>query len=48
MLEILNARERDGAEWRDLFQLADERFKFLGVKKPKGSNLALIEARWEG
>ena len=48
MLEILNAREREEAEWRELFRLADTRFKFLGVTRPEGSNLALIEACWEG
>lgn len=48
MLAILNAREREFEDWQDLFQQADHRFKFLGVVKPKGANLALIEARWEG
>ena len=48
MLEILNAREREEVEWRESFRLADRRFKFPGVMRPEGSNLALIEARWEG
>ena len=46
MLSILNARERDADEWRWLFEEADPRFTFLGVKRPKGSDLAIIEAVW--
>lgn len=48
MLGILNARERDVDEWRLLFQDADARFEFLGVKRPRGSALAIMEARWSG
>ena len=48
MLSILNARERDADEWRSLFAEADPRFEFQGVKRPKGSNLAIMEARWNG
>lgn len=47
MLAILNARERDFEDWQHLFQQADPRFIFLGVTKPEGANLAIIEARWE-
>ena len=46
MLSILNARERDADEWRWLFKEADPRFVFLGVKRSKGSNLAIMEAIW--
>lgn len=35
MLDILNAREREEAEWRDSLRLADSRFKFLGVTRPE-------------
>ena len=48
MLEILNAREREEAEWRESFRLADSRFKFLGVMRPEGSNLALSETSLTG
>ena len=48
MLSILNARERDADEWRYLFAEADPRFEFKGVKQPKGSNLAIMEATWNG
>lgn len=48
MLSILNARERDADEWRSLFAEADPRFEFQGVKRPSGSNLAIMEAIWNG
>ena len=47
MLGIFNSRERDIDEWQSLFREADSRFEFLGVKEPKGSALAIIEARWK-
>lgn len=46
MLSILNARERDADEWESLFAEADPRFEFQDVKRPNGSNLAIIEAIW--
>lgn len=48
MLELQNARERELQDWKDLFTLADERFKFVGVVMPPGSNLAIITAEWQG
>ncbi|KAI1385143.1 putative O-methyltransferase [Hypoxylon trugodes] len=48
MLELSNAKERDLDEWKTLFQEADPRFIFQGVKQPSGSNLAIIELAWEG
>ena len=48
MLSILNARERDADEWASLFAEADSRFEFQGVKRPIGSNLAIMEAIWNG
>jgi len=48
MLSILNARERDADEWGSLFAEADPRFDFQGVKRLNGSNLAIIEAIWNG
>ena len=48
MLGIANARERGLDEWKSLFQEADARFAFIGVTEPKGSALAIIEARWNG
>jgi hypothetical protein len=46
MLEIGNAKERDLNEWRSLFQQADSRFEFKGMKQPAGSRLAILEAIW--
>ena len=46
MLGAFNSRERDLEEWKHLFQDADSRFDFIGVEEPRGSALAIIEARW--
>lgn len=43
-----NAWERDADEWRELFMKADSRFEFIGITRPLGSALALVEARWGG
>ncbi|KAK7739028.1 hypothetical protein SLS53_005926 [Cytospora paraplurivora] len=48
MLTLLNAQERTEAEFRELFRLADERFVFKGVTRPKGCRMSIIEAVWEG
>lgn len=48
MLGMFNARERYADEWESLLQQADRRFRFIGAMTPPGSNLALIEACWEG
>lgn len=42
-----NSKEREIADWIQLFVQADHRFKLVGAKVPSGSNLALIHARWE-
>ncbi|RAQ98860.1 putative O-methyltransferase [Stemphylium lycopersici] len=47
MLEIGNARERDLAEWKGLFEEADTKFKFLELHQPPGSSLAIVEVVWE-
>lgn len=47
MLEIGNAKERDLAEWKSLFEQADSRFIFKGMKQPPGSRLAILETTWE-
>ena len=56
MMTLFNARDRTEDEWAELFELADERFKFLGVKPPADAEdldapvgrswMCLIEARW--
>lgn len=47
MLEIGNAKERALEEWQALFEQADPRFSFKGMRQPPDSRLAIIEAIWE-
>lgn len=47
MKEIQNAKERDADDWKKLFEDADPRFKFKGIKTPVGSILSMISATWE-
>lgn len=48
MMVLLNARERDEQAWRALLHSVDPRFTWIGVRKPTGSALAVVEACWEG
>ena len=48
MMAMLNAKERGRDDWAELFEKADEKFRFLGVQTPPGSQLSFIEASWEG
>jgi|TARA_R110002003_G_scaffold124_19_gene11345 hypothetical protein len=48
MLEIANARERSIDEWKAVFEMADERFQFMGVTQPEGSKLSMLELVWTG
>lgn len=48
MLELHNAKERDGEEWIELFRVADERFEVVGISRPEGSRLGFIEVVWRG
>jgi hypothetical protein len=47
MLEIGNAKERDLLEWKHIFEQADSRFSFKGMRQPQGSKLAFLEVIWE-
>lgn len=47
-MAMLNAKERGRDDWAGLFREADERFRFLGVRDPPGSQMSFIEACWEG
>lgn len=47
MLQIGNAKERTLLEWKSLFRQADERFAFQDVKQPQGSQLAILEFKWD-
>lgn len=46
MLALLNAQERTEAEFRELFRLADARFLFVGVTRPRGCRMSIVEAVW--
>ncbi|XDG07411.1 hypothetical protein ABKA04_007026 [Annulohypoxylon sp. FPYF3050] len=48
MMQLLNAQERDETQWRELLAKADARFQWIGVTRPPGSALAIIEASWGG
>jgi hypothetical protein len=48
MMIAMNAKEREDADWRALFEKADPRYKYLGAKLPEGSRMGLIEAVWKG
>ena len=48
MLTLLNAQERTEDEFRSLFQQADERFRFAGVKRPRGCRMSIVKAVWDG
>ncbi|ESZ96386.1 putative O-methyltransferase [Sclerotinia borealis F-4128] len=47
MLSTLNAQERGESDWDELFG-GVKGFRFLGVKRPVGCRMSLIEAVWEG
>ncbi|KNG81606.1 hypothetical protein ANOM_010133 [Aspergillus nomiae NRRL 13137] len=47
MLQLLNSRERDEAQWRGLLREADGRFRWLGVRRAEGSALAVVEVVWD-
>ncbi|KAH8886740.1 S-adenosyl-L-methionine-dependent methyltransferase [Thozetella sp. PMI_491] len=46
MFAALNAQERTEAEFRALFQEASDGYVFLGVSRPNGSRMSIIEAVW--
>ncbi|KAI1448983.1 S-adenosyl-L-methionine-dependent methyltransferase [Annulohypoxylon stygium] len=47
MMTLLNAQEREEADFRKLFEEADKGFVFKGVTRPKNSRMSLIEAVWQ-
>jgi hypothetical protein len=48
MLQLLNAQQREMHEWPELFRKADDRYRYLGAKKPEGGIRWIIEAEWQG
>ncbi|KAI1100869.1 S-adenosyl-L-methionine-dependent methyltransferase [Jackrogersella minutella] len=47
MMQLLNAQERDETQWRELLAKANTQFQWIGVTRPPGSALAIIEATWD-
>ena len=48
MMEVGNAKERSEEEWKKLFEEADGRWRWVGVRTMVGSALGILEAVWEG
>ena len=48
MLTLLNAQERTEGEFRELFEKVDPGFRFVGVTRPKGCRMSIVEAVWDG
>ena len=46
MLEMLNAKEREAADWERLFNEADPGFRVLSIKQPPAAKLGIVEAEW--
>ncbi|CAG8957850.1 hypothetical protein HYFRA_00000190 [Hymenoscyphus fraxineus] len=46
MMTLFNSREREKADWIELFKEADERFCFLDAKKPTVGTMGVIVAVW--
>lgn len=44
---LVNGREREIEEWKDLFKRADSRFEFSKAWRPEKSRMWLIEAVWK-
>ena len=47
MLYLFNAGDRPEEQWRAVFDKADSRFKFEGIKHIPGSKLSIIEHVWQ-
>lgn len=43
MLETFNTREREECDWGDLIAAVGQELEIVGVRKPKGSSLSVIE-----
>ena len=48
MMEVGNAKERSEEQWKKLFEEADGRWRWVGVRRMVGSALGILEAVWEG
>lgn len=48
MISQLNGQERNAAQWKALLVTANPRFEWIGITKPPGSALTIIEAFYKG
>ncbi|KFZ06718.1 hypothetical protein V501_07169 [Pseudogymnoascus sp. VKM F-4519 (FW-2642)] len=48
MLTLINAQERSKEEFETLFRTANPNYRFLGVTRPAGCRMSIVEAVWEG
>lgn len=48
MLTLLNAKERSKDDFATLFETANPGYRFLGVTRPEGCRMGIVEAVWEG
>lgn len=48
MLTLINAQERSKEEFETLFHTANPNYRFLGVTRPAGCRMSIVEAVWEG
>ncbi|KAF2656259.1 putative O-methyltransferase [Lophiostoma macrostomum CBS 122681] len=47
MRGLSNGKERETKDWESLFARADPRFRIVGIVKPQGSALSIVEIAWE-
>lgn len=48
MLTLINAQERSKEEFETIFRVANPNYRFLGVTRPTGCRMSIVEAVWEG
>ena len=48
MLQLMDGAERDLTQWESLLREADPRLRILGVSRPEGSLLSLLDVRLDG
>lgn len=45
---LINAQERSKDEFEALFQSASPKYRFIGVTRPAGCRMSIVEAVWDG
>ncbi|KFY27975.1 hypothetical protein V493_03176 [Pseudogymnoascus sp. VKM F-4281 (FW-2241)] len=45
---LINAQERSKEEFETIFRAANSNYRFLGVTRPAGCRMSIVEAVWEG